>query len=120
MDQLKIRKLCRADSRYTPEAYNFIFESLDYTIRKLGLEDKEGVERHVNARQLLEGARDCAKERFGLLAAVVLNHMGIYCTEDIGEIVFQLISLNLLQKLPTDSKEDFKNGFSFREAFREL
>ena len=86
----------------------------------MGLENKRGVDRHITAQQLLEGARALARERYGFLGAVVLKQMGIHFSEDFGEIVYQLIDLGLLQKLPSDSKEDFKNGFSLDEAFNDL
>ena len=115
--QIKIQKHCREEQRFTAEAYTFIFEVLDYSVRKLGLENKKGAERHMDAQQLLKGVRDYAEEHYGYMSKVVLEHMGISFSEDVGELVFQLIDLGLLQKLPTDSKDDFTGGLDLNTAF---
>ncbi len=47
----------------------------------------------------------------------VLNEWGVEKCEDFGEIVFNLVKFNVLGKTDTDSLTDFKNGFSFHEAF---
>ena len=38
-------------------------------------------------------------------------------TDDFGEIVFRLISVDLLQKTADDRKEDFYGLYEFEEAF---
>ena len=60
-----------------------------------------------------------ALEQFGSLSRTVLEYWGIYKTEDIGEIVFNLVEAGLLNKQDSDCKADFANGFNFREAFEE-
>ena len=49
-----------------------------------------------------------------LLAA---TRTGVYRTEDFGEIVFNLVESRLLNTQECDRKDDFRNGFNFREAF---
>jgi len=77
----------------------------------------EEMNRHVTGRQLCWTIRDVALERWGLMARSLLASWNITSTEDIGRIVFALVDHGWLQKQPTDSFEDFRQVFSFAEAF---
>ena len=59
-------------------------------------------------------------ERFGKQAKSMLRSWGITRTEDVGEIVFSLVEANRLGKQPGDSREDFRDGYNFDEAFPEV
>lgn len=107
-----ILDLTRRDPRYRPEAYHFMFEALDYTLSMRG-----GARRHVSGPEIMEGVRRHALEQFGFLARSVFSHWGITRTDDFGEIVFNLIKVDLLQKTADDRKEDFFGLFDFEEAF---
>lgn len=107
-----ILDLVKRDPRYRTEAYHFVFEALDYTLSARG-----GGRRHVTGAEILEGARRLALERFGYLARVVLRHWGVTRTGDFGEVVFNLIAADLLQKTADDRKEDFEDLYDFEEAF---
>ena len=107
-----LREIFERDKRYALDAYRFIFEALDVTLKQLGR--KGG---HVGGRDLLEGIRQHAVEQFGGLARMVLSQWGIHRTEDFGEMVFNLVDAGLMGKTDTDTKEDFRNGFDFSEAF---
>ena len=100
------------DPRYTVEAYSFVRGGLDFTVRSL--EDP----RHVSGQELLKGIREFAIDEFGPMTKTVLNEWGIMCTEDIGEIVFNMVETGLLGKTDKDSRADFANGYNFDEAFR--
>lgn len=106
-----LREMVRRDPRYKPEAYRFMFEALEFTLRRLGQR------RHISGRELLDGARDCAREQFGGLAKTVLNHWGVARTEDFGEIVFNLVDAGMMGRTENDSREDFRDGYAFDEAF---
>lgn len=108
-----IRDLVRSDPRYSPHAYYFLFEALEFTLSRVG------ARRHVNGRELLDGTREYALKSFGYLAKTVLYEWGITTTEDIGRIVFNLVSADLLMKNENDSLADFRNGFDFEQAFEE-
>jgi len=100
------------ERRFTAEAYAFVFEALDFTLRKRG-----GVRRHISGPEIMEGVRQLALETFGFLARDVLRRWGVRSTEDFGEIVFHLIGDDLLQKTADDRKEDFVDLYDFQEAF---
>jgi uncharacterized repeat protein (TIGR04138 family) len=108
----RIRLLALQDRRYSPMAYVFIFEALDYTVEKL-----VGEKRHVTGKELLEGIRCLAIEQFGPLAKFVFKTWGLTSTEDFGHIVFNLVNEGLMGKTETDSLDDFKEVFSFNDAF---
>jgi uncharacterized repeat protein (TIGR04138 family) len=104
-------EIIESDPNYSREAYVFILDSLRSLIESL----QEA--RHVTGQELSAGCRRRALELYGPLARSVLEYWGIRSTEDIGEIVFNLIKANQLTKTEQDSKQDFKNVFDFEEAF---
>ena len=110
-----MQAILREDTRYDREAYAFIKESWDYTVKMLK-SMPEGP-RHVTGTELLEGFRAYAMEEFGPIAKRVLNTWGIRRTEDVGEIVFNLVNKGFFGKQDSDKKEDFSGGFDFDEAF---
>jgi len=109
-----ILDLTRRDPRYRPEAYHFMFEALDFTLSTRGAS-----KRHVSGPEIMEGVRRLALEQFGFLARPVFRHWGVTRTDDFGEIVFNLIAADLLQKTADDRKEDFFGLFDFETAFDE-
>ncbi len=111
-----IKQICDNDPRYDMEAYLFVREGLDYTIRMLQKPEK-GPGRHVSGQELMEGIRQYALDEFGPMALKVLNSWGIEKTDDFGEVVFNLVQSGELGKTDEDRREDFKNGYDFQEAF---
>jgi uncharacterized repeat protein (TIGR04138 family) len=105
------------DPRYHREAYLFLRESLDHT-QKIVSKPKKGEIRHVSGQELLAGIREYALEQFGPMALTVLEEWGIKSCEDFGEIVFNMVEHGLLAKTDKNSREDFKTGYDFYEAFR--
>lgn len=112
-----VKELCAKDSRYSPAAYFFLIEALDFTVRSLNRAAREGAERHVAAKELVEGLRTYALQQFGPMTLTVLNAWGLRSTEDFGEIVYNLIAAGKLRKTETDRKEDFAGGYDFDEVF---
>ena len=110
-----VDQILREDDRYDREAYLFLQEALDCTIKIL--KRPADAPRHVSGRELNEGIRHYAITEFGPVAKRVLNAWGIRSTEDFGEIVFNLVGKGVLGKTESDRKEDFADGFDFDEAF---
>ncbi len=113
----ELERVLARDNRYPREAYLFVREALDHTQEKLGRPAKDEI-RHVSGRQLLEGVRDYALTEYGPMALTVLEEWGIRRCEDIGELVFNMVDCNLLAKTEQDTRDDFKDGYDFAEAFR--
>jgi uncharacterized repeat protein (TIGR04138 family) len=99
------------DDRYTAEAYIFVREGLDFTVKKLK------THRHVSGQELIGGMRDYALKEYGPVSKRVLSEWGITECVDFGHIVFNLVDEGLLGKTDEDSIEDFKGGYDFHEAF---
>ncbi len=113
LDQIVAR-----DARYTREAYIFVREALDHTQKIVGKPTRDDLPRHVTGQQLLAGIREYALQQYGPMALTVLQESGICRCEDFGEIVFNMVENSLLAKTEQDSREDFKGGYDFDEAFR--
>lgn len=105
------------DPRYDEQAYHFMKEALDFTIKLLA-KPIEGPGRHVKGAELLEGIRQYALQEYGPLTLTVLNRWGVRKCEDFGEIVFNMVSKGVLGKTEEDRKEDFAGGYDFESAFR--
>ncbi|MFH0887628.1 MAG: Minf_1886 family protein [Planctomycetota bacterium] len=108
-----IDKILKEDIRYQREAYNFVFEALQYTLKKIGKY------RHISGGELLDGIRNYALQQFGPLAKMVFNKWGVLRTDDFGEIVFNLVNAGLMGKTEDDSKDDFKDRYDFNEVFKD-
>lgn len=107
------KELRQKYNHYDSESYNFIYESLDYTLRHLVKDKRE----HVSAHELLNGCKRYAINQFGCLAKIVLNTWGINTTNDIGEMVFQLVEHDLLGSQESDRIEYFNDVYDFAEVF---
>lgn len=112
-----VLQIVAEDGRYQAEAYQFVREGLDFTVKMFN-KPSAGPARHVTGRELLEGIRSYALQEYGPMGLRVLNHWGLHTTEDVGEIVFNLVSKGVLGKTDEDRREDFANGYDFTEAFR--
>ena len=110
------------DNRYTREAYFFVRESLDVAQKrfaKAGGKSAKDKRAHVSGQQLLEAIRAHALEQFGPLTLMVLEEWGVRRCEDFGELVFNMVESSLLGKTENDSRDDFKGGYDFFQAFRQ-
>jgi uncharacterized repeat protein (TIGR04138 family) len=123
-------QIVQKDARYHRDAYLFVREALDHTQKLVNKAAKsesraateelaEGKVRHVSGQELLAGIRAYALEQFGPMTLTVLNEWGVRRSEDFGEIVFNMVENHLLAKTKKDSREDFKDGYNFDEAFRQ-
>jgi uncharacterized repeat protein (TIGR04138 family) len=99
--------LVERDRRYAREAYIFVSEALQYTVEKAG---RPG---HVSGASLCHGLCEYALDQFGRLARTVLASWGLKRSEDIGEIVFNMVDVGLLRKTDDDRREDFAGVVDF-------
>lgn len=114
--QQTVRDICMKDARYHADAYFFLVEALDATVKEIRKSQPDHA-RHVSGKELLEGIKTFALDEFGPLAHTVLREWGVHNTQDFGEIVFNLVDAGRLGKTESDSREDFKDGYSFEAAF---
>jgi uncharacterized repeat protein (TIGR04138 family) len=105
-----------SDPRYQRDAYVFLRDALDFTTKQQK-KIRGATVRHVAGPELLEGVRQYALKEFGPMVITVFDAWGIHCCEDIGNMVFNLITAGIFGKTEEDSIEDFKDVFDFNEVF---
>lgn len=108
----RLKCVVARDARYHINAYRFVYEALDYTVKQL---EKK---RHISGRELLEGIKNLALEQFGALAVMVFDVWGVRKTADFGNIVFNLVEAEMMSRSEEDSREDFDDVYDFSQVFR--
>ena len=103
------RELSLAYPNYTAETYQFISDAVAYTTGKLS------THRHVSALELLEGIREYGFAQYGAVTPQVLSQMGLHTARHAGEVVYLLISVQLLSASDDDSPEDFNIDFPWEK-----
>ena len=103
-----------ADGRYSPAAFRFVYEGLEYTVTHVVAERG-----HVSGQTLCEGLRRMALDKYGRLALLVLKTWNVKTTRDFGEIVYTLIAHEWMSAQPTDTIDHFNNVYDFSAAFNE-
>jgi uncharacterized repeat protein (TIGR04138 family) len=123
MKHPEIAEIVRRDRRFAYEAYEFVFDALGHTQKRVGRvpdeDESPGEEHHVSGKEIVEGAVDLARQEFGFMARTVFHQWGIRRTDDLGELVFNLIEANLLSKTDADSRTDFHDVFDLDRALTE-
>jgi uncharacterized repeat protein (TIGR04138 family) len=102
-------------SPYHQDAYFFLREALDFAVKLRKRQAGEGG--HVTGAQLCEGIRQLALKSYGPMVPTVFEYWGIRKTDDFGEMVWNLIDLGVFGRTETDSKDDFREVYSFHDAF---
>jgi len=97
----KLDLVLARDPRYRAEAYAFVVEALRFTLERAS---RTG---HVSAAELMAGIRDFGIREFGPLTKTVFNHWGIHHASQFGDLVYNMIAVQLLGKRPEDQREDF-------------
>ncbi len=105
-----------ADARFDREAYVFLRDALDYTVKLRSKKREEGGG-HVTGMELLEGIRQYALKEFGPMVVTVFSYWGLTRCEDFGQMVYNLIGAGIFGKTDTDSIDDFKGAYDFKDAF---
>jgi uncharacterized repeat protein (TIGR04138 family) len=106
--------------KYHPTAYQFVWQALQYTQKRLRRPAPQGPtdeEAHITGAELLEGIRLLALEQFGLLTVPVFKHWGVRTTDDFGRIVFEMVERGEMRKTDRDRLSDFFGVYDFDEEF---
>ncbi len=112
---LAVKEVCAKDARYSPDAYQYLREVLDFTVKRIM--EAEGQPRHVSGEELMLSFRDYTLQEFGPMSHSLLKEWGLKKTLDVGEMVFNLIDVGEFSKEDGDSLNDFKLIYSFKDAF---
>lgn len=126
----RINLIAVNDGRYNPSAFIFVNEAVQAAVKWLKSGEMkprdvapnrgdDGVNFHISGYELLEGFRRLARDRWGCLARTVLEHWGVYRTEDVGEIVYLMINDEKLEwkRRESDTKAEFAGVFDFKTVF---
>jgi uncharacterized repeat protein (TIGR04138 family) len=113
-----VGQIIEKDPRYAKEAYIFLKEALEFTIKQKK-RGKSEAGSHVDAGELLDGFRQLALKEFGPMVMTVFEYWGIAASEDVGQMVFNLIEAGVFGKTESDSVEDFRGALNFHAAFIE-
>lgn len=112
--------IVREDPRYAYEAYEFVCDAVTFTQGQLGRlpgeDDDPADDHHVSGAELARGACELAVREFGMMAPVVFKQWGLRKTDDVGEIVFNLIRAEKLSKSDRDDPDDFRDLFDLAAA----
>jgi uncharacterized repeat protein (TIGR04138 family) len=111
-----VQDAVQVDTRYAADAYQFLRDALDHTIKTLQKGSSAAVS-HVTGPELCQGLRDYALQQFGPMVPTIFEAWGLRNTRDIGEMVFNLIRTGAFSRSDSDRVEDFENIYSFFEAF---
>ena len=98
------------DGRFNARAYALLMDAVTY------LSGEDG--RNVSGEDVLDEFRDRALDQYGPLAYTVLTEWGLSCTEDIGEMMFNLVEGRRIGRSASDSADAFVGGYDFKEAFQ--
>ena len=102
----KINTFCGESGKYQPDAYEFITDCVINRISALS------TARHLTALELLQALRKQLDVHFGALTGLILEEWKIHSASDIGEIVFDLISMQILSASAEDKRSDFDVEFA--------
>jgi len=100
------------DTRFKPDAYGFVLASLDF------IREKRSLDGHIEAPVVIDGVIELSLMKFGPLASTVLKKWGIVTTIDIGTIVYNLISMEILTRTSDDKLENFESKNSIAELLK--
>lgn len=107
--------LIREDQRYKRDAYLFLRDALDFTLKQRKKDKQAG--NHVSGQQLLEGIRQYALGLYGPMVPTVFEYWGVQQGEDFGRMVFNLVRVGVFGKTDRDTMADFTGIYTFHDAF---
>ena len=105
----RINEFYDRSGKYAPDAYEFITSAVIEQVNAL----KEP--RHLSALEVLQGVKKQLQNEFGILVKLILEKWNIKSASDIGEIIFDLIELQILSASAEDKRSDFDVEFTLAE-----
>lgn len=97
------------DPRYAPRAYALLTDVFRWL-------SQDG-SKHVTGEAIVDEFKERALDQYGPLTYTVLTEWGLSCTEDIGEMMFNLVDGKRIRKDDDDTSEAFVAGYDFKETF---
>lgn len=97
------------DSRYDAHAYALLMDVIHFLCNG---------EKHIRSDEILEEFKERALDQYGPMTYTVLAEWGLSRTEDIGEMMFNLVEGRRIAKDEEDTPESFAGGYDFVEVFK--
>ena len=97
----KINEFCNRTGKYAPDAYEFVTSCV---VEQSG---RMNPPRHLSALEVVQGIQKKLSAEFGCLAGEVTEYWQMQTSNDVGEIVFDLIDLQILNASEDDKRSDF-------------
>ena len=97
------------DPRYNARAYALLMDVIHF----LGEGGK-----HMSSADIMEEFKERALDQYGPLTYTVLTEWGLTRTEDLGEMMFNLVEGRRVRKDENDTPESFSGGYDFKEVFK--
>ena len=98
------------DSRYNPRAYTMLLNVVHWLGGEKG-------DQHFDAYAIMDEFKESVLDQFGPMSYIVLTEWGVTCTEDLGEMMFNLADGGRIRRDDSDEKESFIGGYDFEETF---
>ncbi len=98
------------DKRYDARAYALLMDVVNFLCGEK--------ETHVSGEAILDEFKERALDQYGPLTYTVLTEWGLSCTEDIGEMMFNLAEAHRIRRDEGDTPDVFVGGYDFKETFR--
>ena len=115
-DELEERILLirRRDRRFDRNAYLWALDLVDFGLERI--RSKPGAKQaHLSATSLLGFVGEFAAKDFGRGASLVFEAWNIRLTDDVGEIIWNLIDNKLLSAGPNDSRYGFQTQVAIKD-----
>lgn len=97
------------DGRFGARAYALLMDVVHFL--------SGDASRHVTGEDILDEFKERALDQYGPLTYTVLTEWGLSCTEDIGEMMFNLVEGRRVCRDENDTAESFAGGYDFKETF---
>jgi uncharacterized repeat protein (TIGR04138 family) len=110
-----LEEVMRRDHRYDKTAYIFLRDTLHYTSKVLSKDQRS--DPHLSACELCDGFLSFALSQFGPMAKSCVNSWGVKSTQDIGNIIFNMINAGAFNASEDDRLESFSEVFDFDVVF---
>ncbi len=112
--QKQIAKIIKKDATYPESAYEFMTEVVHFATQNQPKD--QNLSRHVGARKIVQNTVIYALQEYGYFAKEVLVQLNILNAKDIGNIIFNLIEVELLHQSEEDSLDDFMFDLNLLQA----
>lgn len=104
--------ILKNNTQFKKEAYYFLNSAL-----KKALMRYKKTPNHIHAKELLSSCKELGLDQYGPLTSIVFSYWGINSSQDIGKIVYSLITAGVWSRANNDKESDFDEDPDFNTLF---